>query len=421
MVERDLAADRELTADDLLATALTFHQRPRTPLGGEQLGDELIALRRACDLLELEFSELAARFATTNQYEEDGTTSPIDWIRHNCRMTGNAAADRVVVGEQRCRLPESCESLARGDIGFAHLALMAHTADALMRPSGKCAFDEATLLEKAELSSAGRFRHICHHARHAADAEAFAEDEKFQAERRYLKLTPGAEGCLFIEGALDPEGGALVRTCLEPLAKRSRVGDDRDRPRRLADALVEMANHCLDAGQLPQTGSQRPHLNVTTTLETLLGQPGAPAAELEFSLPISAQAVKRLACDCSVTRLLLGSESAVIDVGRARRVASGPAQKALRKRDGGCVFAGCERPASWTSAHHLVSWIDGGPTDLSNQTLLCYRHHWMVHNAGWQLVRTHHGRLITVPPSPDWTDKDPRLRRLPAPRNGPIA
>ena len=204
MIERDLAADRELTADDLLATALTFHQRPRTPLGGEQLGDELIALRRACDLLELEFSELAARFADTNQYEEDGTTSPIDWIRHNCRMTGNAAADRVVVGEQRFRLPESCESLARGDIGFAHLSLMAHTADALMRPAWKCAFDEATLLEKAELSSAGRFRHICHHARHAVDAEAFAEDEKFQAEQRFLKLTPGAEGCLFIEGALAP-------------------------------------------------------------------------------------------------------------------------------------------------------------------------------------------------------------------------
>jgi hypothetical protein len=120
---------------------------------------------------------------------------------------------------------------------------------------------------------------------------------------------------------------------------------------------------------------------------------------MEFSLPISAKAVERLACDCSITRILLDSESMVIDVGRAKRRPSAPAHKALKVRDKGCVWPGCDRPATWTSAHHLVHWTRGGPTDLSNLLLLCYRHHLMVHEGNWQIVRTADGRILTIPPA----------------------
>jgi hypothetical protein len=130
-----------------------------------------------------------------------------------------------------------------------------------------------------------------------------------------------------------------------------------------------------------------------------MGLSGAPAAELEFSLPISSRAVERLACDCSITRILLDSDSMVIDVGRAKRVISGPQRKALNARDHGCVWPGCDRPASWTSGHHLVHWLRGGGGDLSNLALLCYRHHWMVHEGNWQLVRTDEGSLLTIPPT----------------------
>jgi hypothetical protein len=157
--------------------------------------------------------------------------------------------------------------------------------------------------------------------------------------------------------------------------------------------------HALDSDLIPQQGSQRTHLNVTASLETLLALPGAPAADMEFSLPISARTVERLACDSSVTRILLSSESMVIDVGRAKRVISGPARKALNARDKHCVWPGCERPASWTQGHHLVHWLHGGGGDLPNMALLCYRHHWMVHEGNWQIVRGDDGRMLTIPPT----------------------
>jgi len=124
---------------------------------------------------------------------------------------------------------------------------------------------------------------------------------------------------------------------------------------------------------------------------------------MEFSLPISSTSLQRMACDCSVTRVLLSQESVTIDVGRSKRVISGPARKALMARDGHCRWPGCERPASWCDGHHVVHWIDGGGTDLDNLVLLCR----MVHEGGWQLIKTESGQTITIAPSSPFMGKSP--------------
>ncbi|MDQ6878070.1 MAG: HNH endonuclease, partial [Candidatus Dormibacteraeota bacterium] len=273
-------------------------------------------------------------------------------------------ADRVAVGELVGELEQTIEALVDGQVGFAHLTVMARTSNAV-GPS----FNEKALLDQARQNSPGKFHHICRHYRHSVDPKGFAAEEVELVENRRLSLSTWEDGSLLFSGILDPVGGAALRTALEPLARRSGAHDDRNRERRLADALVDLSMHALDTGLIPQQASQRTHLQVTTSLETLRGLPGAAAAEMEFSLPISAKTVERLACDCSITRILLGSDSTVIDVGRAKRVISGPQRKALNARDKGCVWPGCDRPASWTSGHHLEHWIRGGSGDLPNLVL----------------------------------------------------
>ncbi len=340
-------------------------------------------MRAAIDLQELAFCTAAAEFAATDFWDEDGSVSPIDWIRINCHMTSHAAADRVRVGEHLGQLAQSMGAMMLGELGFAHLAVLARTAAALGER-----FDESELLDKARESSPGKFHHLCRHYRHAADPKGYAEEQADLVENRRLSLSTVEDGSMLVNGVLDPEGGAVLRSALEPLARRSGEHDHREREQRLADALVELA-----------LGNRPAQIQVTSSLETLLGLAGAPGAEMEFSLPISAKTVERLACDSSVTRVLLGSESTVIEVGRSKRVVSGPARKALAARDGHCRWPGCERPASWTSAHHVVHWIHGGSTDLDNLVLLCHRHHWMVHEGKWQLVRGEDGRMLAIPPT----------------------
>jgi hypothetical protein len=98
----------------------------------------------------------------------------------------------------------------------------------------------------------------------------------------------------------------------------------------------------------------------------------------------------------------LGADSAVIDAGRAKRVVSGGTRRLLEARDKFCRWPGCERPASWTAAHHIIHWAQGGKTDLSNLVLLCRHHHWMVHEAGWRLSLSPDGRVLAVPPETDF-------------------
>jgi hypothetical protein len=368
---------------------------------GPELSFDMRELSRCRDLIELKFSEMAAAFATTDEYDIDGSVSPLHWIRHQCHLGGGAAADRVVVGEQLKNMPESAEAVAGGKIGFAHLALIARTATTLAASGSNNQFDETHLLEKAKEFSVGRFRIFCDHQRHADDPEGYAAEQAQAVEERSLTLSSGESGRVWVRGVLDAEGGAVLRIALEPLAKRTGKGDDRNQTRRFADALVELAGHLLDNGLGPRRTTQRPHLQVTTTMETLLRRAGAPAADLELSLPLSAASVERLACDCNVTRILLGEDSQVIDVGRSKRVISPAQRRALSVRDKGCRWPGCDRPASYTSGHHLVHWSKGGPTDLDNMALLCLRHHWMVHEGKWQLIKTDSGGILAVPPRLD--------------------
>jgi hypothetical protein len=385
--------------DRLLHAVAAYCSYP-PPATGAARAARLIHSRRAIDLLELKFSQDSAEFAATDEYDEQGAVSPIQWIRLNCHMGGGAAADRLAVGEQLNTLPESSQAMVGGEIGFAHIALIARTATAIGQAEGPSKpFDEERLLAKAREFSVGRFRDFCEHERHAGDPDGYARDEARKVEARSLTLKTGKGGMVWLRGVLDPEGGAALRTALEPLAKPTSKDDGRRLDRRMGDALVEGAHRLLDGGSLPQRANQRPHLQVTATLETLLGRCGAPAADLELSIPISAKAVERLACDCNVTRVLLNADSMVIDVGRSKRNISPVQRRALNVRDKGCRWPGCDRPATWTSGHHLVHWTKGGPTDLPNLVLLCHRHHWMVHEGAWQLVKTDKGGLLTVPPT----------------------
>ena len=390
------------TGDELTAlreAAQRLRARSSRPSEGAAIGKELVDLRHVIDLLELEFARLADKFEESGHWDSTGSSSPQDWIRHNCRVSATTAYAAVNVGALAAELAESTVAVADGRIGFAHLTMIARTARAVARDSGGYrSFDETSLLPLAEAHSVGRFYYDCTHARHADDPVGALFQHTDAVERRYLELNRFGEDFVVINGMLDTVGAATLRTALEPLARRNGAEDKRFRSRRLADALVELSSHVLDQGSLPQRASQRPHLQVSATLETLQGAARASAGEMEFGGAVPGATVQRMACDATVFRVLLDAESAVIDVGRARRTAPPATLRALRARDGGCVWPGCDRSASWTTAHHVAEWVaHKGGTDASTMVLLCYRHHWRVHEGGWQIARTDEG-VITVPP-----------------------
>ncbi len=383
-----------------------YHTNMRSPtsisdLGGlpdAALGEKLIELRRSIDRMESEFSQCLGLFADRRGFAGDGAVSLVQWLRWKCRLTPGGASERVEVARNLHHLPRAAEAFAAGEIGYHHAAAIAWAIDEVgPEAAGKA---ETVLVESARRLDPARLRQVTRHLRHCVDPDGALRDANAAYERRAFYLSESLDGVFHVDGILDAEGGAILRTALNALMPRE-SGEQRPAPQRRADALVELARQRLDQGDLPDVGGQRPHLTITARVDTLKGEPESPAGEMEWASPVPAETVRRLACDASLSRVLFDPASEPMDVGRATRTISPALRRALAARDKGCRFPGCDRPQSWTDCHHLTHWADGGETNLANVVSLCRRHHHRVHEEGWRLARGDGGALVAVQPS--WT------------------
>ena len=106
------------------------------------------------------------------------------------------------------------------------------------------------------------------------------------------------------------------------------------------------------------------------------------------------------------------AEGNVIEVGARTRTIPPALRRALHHRDQGCRFPGCG--VRFGQGHHIRHWAQGGPTTLSNLTMLCRRHHRAVHEEGYQVERQADGELQFKRPNGWVIPEVPRTVDLPA-------
>ena len=104
---------------------------------------------------------------------------------------------------------------------------------------------------------------------------------------------------------------------------------------------------------------------------------------------------RQLACDASRRTVLENERGEVLNIGRRSRIVPWHIAHALRIRDGGCRFPGCNQ-YRWTDAHHIHHWADGGETSLENMVTLCRYHHRELHRGEYRIEHGAGGELIFV-------------------------
>jgi hypothetical protein len=346
---------------------------------------DIKGLRSGIDALESEFCASARDAQKAGEHLVSGNITAASWIARTCNMSVTSAADRICVGTQLEELPKVKAALVSGEIGYQSVAVLSHLRDKLGEK--RDLFDEEEMLDLARRHTVFNLRRLCNVARHVADPDGFFNEAEETYLRRRLHISQMSDGMYAVDGVLDPVTGASLKTATEGLAKRKGPEDERSHSQRMHDALGELVNHAMGQGTLPRRHGVKPHINLTTTIDGLKNELGAPPAELELSLPISTRTLERISCDCTMSRVLL-ADSTVIDVGLATRVVSAPTMRALRVRDTGCRFPACDRHVDWSSPHHLIHWARGGPSNVSNLMLLCHYHHRLVHEGGWQVIKS---------------------------------
>jgi 5-methylcytosine-specific restriction endonuclease McrA len=204
------------------------------------------------------------------------------------------------------------------------------------------------------------------------------------------------------------------------------IGEDPDVPVEVEQPLskrnLDALAYILDAAaaatgdfKLPDVGGARPVVQVSIDSESLIAH-GASAPGWITSLtgqtvtPVSAAAVRRLACDSVRQILLLDPRGHLDAISALERVVPLPMRRAITIRDDGrCRFPGCTHAIR--EVHHIKFWQHGGKTTTDNLVGLCSHHHHLVHDKGWTLSGDPNYRLtFTDPLKREW-HSDPPLRQ----------
>ena len=260
---------------------------------------------------------------------------------------------------------------------------------------------EADLIARAAQFDADQLRRLARHILtviapeigEAVEGAALDAAERRDCAPRALSITPDGAGTWWVRGRLDTEAAATIRAALDPLSAPNPSADGTPDPRtaaaRRADALTEVCRRALRAGQVGGHGGQPAtvivHIPLAaltpaartaaatspsrtpgqtpgqaaggTAANTTAGGPGGGTAAapghsaggglgyLADGTPISPALARKLACDGDLIPAVLGTDGAVLDLGRTHRLFTGATRRALALRDRGCAFPGVRREA----------------------------------------------------------------------------
>jgi hypothetical protein len=335
-------------------------------LDREELESELATLAAHLYAGTCRWLELLGELDRRGHWAEDGPGSCAEWIAWRCGLTPRAAREHVRVAKRLPELPQIRAAFAHGEVSYAKVRALTRVATA---ESEEELLDLARALTAAELERTVR----CY--RRVTMTEA-----REQLENAFLSVSWGPDGSLELHGRLAPEDGALLLRALEARRDASWKegrGSAEPRPRRQvsnAEALVAVADASLEHRGEGRSGGERYQIVVHAD-ETTLTDDGEGDCELEDGSALAPETARRLACDAALVRN-----------GHRSRTIPGSIRHALRRRDRGCCFPGCEN-RRFVDAHHVEHWAKGGETTLDNLLLLCRGHHRMVHEGGYTVDR----------------------------------
>lgn len=280
----------------------------------------------------------------------------------------------------------------------------------------------AQLCDEAAALDADRLFQRARQLRDELDESGIKDREHILRERRSLTFHCRPDGTSRLVWEMDPETAAQVGEIRDRATSPRtggprfdspdavRIADDPRTTEQLAsDVFLQLLRAGADADSTHLLSTGAPVVRVIVTAATLETRAGHGRIEGQTE-PISIETVERLTCTGATTEIHIDHTGQPLDVGREQRLYTRTQRIALAARDGGCRWPGCERPPSWTEAHHINHWArDHGRTDVADGVLLCRHHHLLVHNNHWEIQR--HGTTLTLIP--------PEKGRAPIPMRDP--
>ena len=364
----------------------------------EQLGEEIASLAAHLDAATHRLLECIRQFDDAHGWHDQGAISCAHWLAWRTGLDTATAREKVRVARALGSLPAIDEALRPATLSYAKVRALTRVAT----PE-----NEALLLKLALEATGAQLERLCRGYRTAQAADEAPAPEERSVRQRLL-----AGGMVKLELVLSPDEADMILRAIDrarevhaepaPDARRRRPRPPRPRdvsaetswPSR-ADGAVALAESFLAGHPVSGTGGDR--FQVVVHLDQdVLGPDGTLAGTLEDGTHVSAETLRRVACDCGL--VAAGADGEELNIGRRTRTIPPAIRRALMLRDHGCAFPGCTH-TRFLHGHHIRHWLHGGETSVDNLALLCTVHHHLVHEGGWTIVRGADGELVFTSPA----------------------
>ena len=381
-----------------------FSPEQRRAKALEQLEAKITELWGYLNAATYRFLVLVAEFDREKAYGRHGLANTAQWLNWQCGIGTGAAREKVRVARLLEHLPLTSDAFEKGEISYSKVR-------------------EITRVATPENESV-----LVHIARHGTAAHVEKLVRKFswtkrrdeatlaqrQHEFRRVSYFFDMDGEFILAARLPREIGAVVSKALEAAVEAVRECKDVSAETGMqipihawkADALRLMAETFLEhRGKETGAGSSADRLQVVVHIDqAVLAEQQAAAesskphrCELEDGPALALDTARRLACDASIVGIVEGEDGDPLDIGRKTRSIPLAISRALKARDRGCRFPGCDR-TRFCDGHHIAHWANGGETKLDNLVTLCGYHHRLVHEGGYGVRRTDDALFIFTRP-----------------------
>jgi hypothetical protein len=314
----------------------------------------------------------------------------------------DAAGPRVTLtGEPLAPIYE-CVAAAQADgtINPAQAALIVKTIDRLPGEAQE-EWVEPFLVAKAQQFDTDTLAKLTEALRARLDPDGTEPRIENQRRRRDFTLHSRADGTSRLTGELTAELSEHLQSFFDsyaaPVPEAHGVKDPRTAGQRRHDALLTGLQMLLRTGDMPASGGITATVLLVSDLKDWVQGTGTVSTGHGGIIPTT-EARRWTDAQTRYLHLLLDDLNRPVDLFTSpRRLFSEAQRLAMAVRDRGCSFPGCDVPAQRCQAHHIQDHHDGGPTSLTNGTLLCGYHHRNFAKFGWQCRMTD-GRPEWIPP-----------------------
>jgi hypothetical protein len=339
------------------------------------------------------FALLTAELGRREAWRTEGATSLEAWMVERTGLSVATARAFAHVGERLFDLPHLAAGLSAGALSFDKVRAVVDAATPETDQELRDVAEECTVVELAQL------------ARRRKPAPAGG-----RRDTRSLRFNDNFQT---VTAQLPAESYAEVRSVLEAEAKQLPSDGETPWDRRLCDAFVGL----IRAKTRPHHADSRYTVVVHAPLDVLLDEECELPGELERHGLISADTVRRVACDATVILAVDDDVGHTMYEGRSHRYPTQSQRREIMRRDRHCRFPGCSN-GTFVNPHHIKWWKPHqGTTDLPNLALLCEHHHHLVHSKAWTMSGDANaeltfvgpsGRVMTSRPSRLWTSASGR-------------